>query len=199
MIALQWSITGRFVSPLQFGLDVHRDGGYHLAASLHDRNLWYIFLWLLPTAIPNLKRLPRSWLIPVGATCVMVLALDAYFGGPRQPWAERFSASPVRCSACRRRYSCCGFPACFKNFEIRRPEEDGGKRGDSTLPPTPAPGACSTAARGCSIAELPTRLLPSPPALAHLPGHARRKAGAHAGVFFSPAIPTSVSVVPEFS
>ncbi len=81
MIALQWSITGRFVSPLQFGLDLHRGGGYYLAPSLHDRNLWYIFLWLLPTAIPNLKHLPKSWLIPVGATCVMVFVLDAYFGG----------------------------------------------------------------------------------------------------------------------
>src|ERR1039458_2426946 len=81
MIGLQWSITGRFVSPLQFGLALHRGGGYHFAASLHDRNLWYIFLWLLPTAIPNLKRLPKSWLIPVGATCAMAFVLDAYFGG----------------------------------------------------------------------------------------------------------------------
>jgi hypothetical protein len=84
MIGLQWSITGRFVSPLQFGLALHRGGdGYlgHFASSLHDRNLWYIFLWLLPTAIPNLKRLPKAWLIPVGATCAMAFALDAYFGG----------------------------------------------------------------------------------------------------------------------
>lgn len=81
MIGLQLSITGRFVSPLQFGLALHRGGGYHFAASLHDRNLWYIFLWLLPTAIPNLKRLPKSWLIPVGATCAMAFVLDAYFGG----------------------------------------------------------------------------------------------------------------------
>jgi hypothetical protein len=83
MIGLQWSITGRFVSPLQFGLALHRGGDYlgHFASSLHDRNLWYIFLWLLPTAIPNLKRLPKAWLIPVGATCAMAFVLDAYFGG----------------------------------------------------------------------------------------------------------------------
>jgi hypothetical protein len=49
--------------------------------SLRDRNLWYIFLWLLPTAIPNLKRFPKSWLIPVGATCALAWLLDAYFGG----------------------------------------------------------------------------------------------------------------------
>jgi hypothetical protein len=83
MIGLQWSITGRFISPLQFGLALHRSDDYlgHFASSLHDRNLWYIFLWLLPTAIPNLKRLPKAWLIPVGATCAMAFVLDAYFGG----------------------------------------------------------------------------------------------------------------------
>jgi hypothetical protein len=82
IIALQWSITVGFVSPLQFALAARRDGGHHFALALHDRSLWYIFLWLLPTAIPNLKRLPRSWLIPVGMTCAVALVMDAYFGGP---------------------------------------------------------------------------------------------------------------------
>jgi hypothetical protein len=81
MIGLQWSITGSYLSPLQFGVALHRGGGSHFAVSLHDRSLWYIFLWLLPTAIPNLKRFPKSWLIPVGATCALALVLDAYFGG----------------------------------------------------------------------------------------------------------------------
>jgi hypothetical protein len=82
IIALQWSITGEFFSPLRFGLSLYRGGGHHFAVSLHDRSLWYIFLWLLPTAIPHLKRLPKAWLIPVGATCAMAFLLDAYFGGP---------------------------------------------------------------------------------------------------------------------
>jgi hypothetical protein len=83
MIGLQWSITGRVTSPLQFGLTLHRGDDYlgHFATSLHDRNLWYVFLWLVPTAIPNLKRLPKAWLIPIGATCAMAFVLDAYFGG----------------------------------------------------------------------------------------------------------------------
>ncbi len=83
LIAVQWKITGSFVSPWQFGLGLHGGDHYldHFAASLRDRNLWYIFIWLLPTAIPNLKRLPKSWLIPVGATCAMAFVLDAYFGG----------------------------------------------------------------------------------------------------------------------
>ena len=83
MIFLQWSIAGRFVSPVQFGLALHGGNNYiaHLVASLRDRNLWYIFLWLLPTAILNLKRFPKSLLISVGASCLMAFVLDAYFGG----------------------------------------------------------------------------------------------------------------------
>ncbi len=83
VVVLQWSITGGFVSPLQFGLALHRNNNYlgHFASSMRDRNLWCIFLWFLPTALPNLKRLPPSWLIPVGATSVMAFVLDAYFGG----------------------------------------------------------------------------------------------------------------------
>lgn len=83
MVGLQWAIGGRFASPLQFGLALHRGGDYasHFVASLRDRNLWYIFLWLLPTAVPNLKRLPKAWMIPVAAACGMAFVLDAYFGG----------------------------------------------------------------------------------------------------------------------
>ena len=83
MILLQWSISGSFASPLQFCLALHQGDNYlaHFALSLRDRNLWYIFLWLLPTAIPNLKRLPKSWLVPVAATCITAFVLDAYFGG----------------------------------------------------------------------------------------------------------------------
>jgi hypothetical protein len=83
MIGLQWAVVGRFTSLLQFGLSLHLGSEYisHFAGSLRDRNLWYIFVWLLPTAIPNLKRLPKSWLVPVGATCLTAFVLDAYFGG----------------------------------------------------------------------------------------------------------------------
>jgi hypothetical protein len=81
MIGLHWSITGAYISPLQFGLALQRGGGQHFAVALQDRNLLYIFLWLLPTAIPNLKCFPKSWLIPVAATCILAFVLDAYFGG----------------------------------------------------------------------------------------------------------------------
>lgn len=83
MVGLQWSVSGSFDSPLRFGLDLHRGHDYagHFIKSLYDRNLWYVFVWLLPTAIPNLKRLPKSWLVPVGATSVLAFVLDAYYGG----------------------------------------------------------------------------------------------------------------------
>jgi len=81
IIVLHWSITGSYESPLQFGVALERGGGHHFAVSLRDRNLWYIFLWLLPAAIPNLKRFPKSWLIPIGATSAVAFVLDSYFGG----------------------------------------------------------------------------------------------------------------------
>ncbi len=81
IVVLHIAITGIYASPLQISHELHRGGGSHFDLSLHDRNLWYIFLWLLPTAIPNLKHFPRSWLIPIGATCAAALLLDAYFGG----------------------------------------------------------------------------------------------------------------------
>jgi hypothetical protein len=68
---------------LEFGMALHLNHHYlgHFVSSLHDRNLWYIFLWLLPTGIPNLKRFPKSWMIPTAATSIMVFVLDGYYGG----------------------------------------------------------------------------------------------------------------------
>jgi hypothetical protein len=83
MIGVQWAIARQYVSPLVFGLGLHSGEHYigHVIASLRDRNLWYVFIWLLPTAMPNLKRLPKAWLLPVSAACLMAFVLDAYFGG----------------------------------------------------------------------------------------------------------------------
>ena len=83
MMGLQRAITDRIVSPLEFGVGLHHGGDYiaHFIASLGDRNLWYIFGWLLPCAVLDVRRLPRTWLIAVSAACVMAFGLDAYFGG----------------------------------------------------------------------------------------------------------------------
>jgi len=80
MIAVQWAVVGRLVSPMQFGLALQR-GDWHFAFPFLDRSLFYIFIWLLPTALPNLKRFPKPWLISVGTTCVVAFVLDGYFGG----------------------------------------------------------------------------------------------------------------------
>ncbi len=83
LVAVQSSIRGRFVDPIKFGTSLHQNPEYvrHLAQSLLDRNLWYTFCWLLPIGIPRLKCFPRSWLVPVALTAVMVFVLDSYYGG----------------------------------------------------------------------------------------------------------------------
>ncbi len=85
---LHRAIEGRFTSPLEFALSLRGlhdsvASGYlaHLARSLADHQLWYIFLWLLPTAIPSLKQFPRPWLTATGAVCAVAFALDAFYGG----------------------------------------------------------------------------------------------------------------------
>ena len=82
-LVLHLAVEGRFVSPLEFGIGLHRGHSYvaHFAASLADRQLWYIFVWLLPTAIPRLRRMPQPWLWASAAACAMAFALDAYYGG----------------------------------------------------------------------------------------------------------------------
>ena len=80
---LHRAIEGRFVNPLEFGAGLHRGHDYfaHFVASLADRQFWYIFVWLLPTAIPRLKQVSRPWLWASGAACAMAFTLDAYYGG----------------------------------------------------------------------------------------------------------------------
>jgi len=82
-LGLHRAIERAFVSPLEFGLGLQRGHDYvtHFVASLGDRQLWYIFAWLLPTSIPRLKRLPRPWLWATAAVCAAVFALDAFYGG----------------------------------------------------------------------------------------------------------------------
>ena len=68
----------------------------------------------------------------------------------------------------------------------------------ATVLPVPAPGAYSKAAREYSLSRLPTRLSPSRPTLALSLDRVPHRVGARASVSFSPAIPSSAFVVPEF-
>jgi hypothetical protein len=80
---LQAWIRGGFVSPIEFAAGLHGNHEYtgHFLSTLSDRNFWYVFVWLLPMAIPNLRRLPTSWLVATGAATAAVVVLDAYYGG----------------------------------------------------------------------------------------------------------------------
>jgi uncharacterized membrane protein len=85
MTVLQWRIAGAFQSPVEFGMGLHQNSAYfsHFVRSLGDRNLWYIFFWLLPLSLVRLRRLPLNWRIATAATSVTAFVLDAYYG--RQP------------------------------------------------------------------------------------------------------------------
>ena len=96
---IQWRITGEVVSPVSFAASLHGNDDYlrHIAASVIDRNLWYIFIWLLPLALPKLRALRKTWLIPTAATAASVFIFDAYYGGePGTVGRELFSvAGPI--------------------------------------------------------------------------------------------------------
>lgn len=83
IIGIQWRIGGQLVNPFAFAASLHgnRDYLHHFASSLWDQNLWYIFVWLLPTALPRLAKFPESWLIAAGAGVAATLVLDGYYGG----------------------------------------------------------------------------------------------------------------------
>jgi hypothetical protein len=83
LTVLQWSITHVFRSPLRFGLDLHHNSTYlaHFLSSFADRNLWYIFFWLLPLSLFRLNHFPRSWRVATAATSITAFALDGYYGG----------------------------------------------------------------------------------------------------------------------
>ncbi|HLZ41292.1 MAG TPA: hypothetical protein VKQ11_10035 [Candidatus Sulfotelmatobacter sp.] len=81
--ALHWKIAGGVENPIHFAAGLRGNGHYlsQFASSLWDRNLWYVFVWLLPLGIPRLRKLPRSWLIPTAATSILVFVLDGYYSG----------------------------------------------------------------------------------------------------------------------
>jgi uncharacterized membrane protein len=83
MLILQRSILGYWLNPIKFASALHGNHDYliHFASSIWDRNFWYIFIWLLPLAIPHLNRFPKSWLLATAAACAMAFLLDGYYGG----------------------------------------------------------------------------------------------------------------------
>jgi hypothetical protein len=84
IVIVQWRVTGVYQSPIRFGLDLHGNSAYvsHFLASLGDRNLWYIFFWLLPLSLFRLRQFSFEWRAATAAACITAFALDAYYGGP---------------------------------------------------------------------------------------------------------------------
>jgi hypothetical protein len=103
LAALQWKITHVFRSTLSFGLDLHQNSAYlgQFLQWLRDRNLWYIFFWLLPLSLLRLRRLPRTWRVATAVTSATAFALDAYYGGgPGTIGRALFSiAGPLLCAS----------------------------------------------------------------------------------------------------
>jgi hypothetical protein len=83
LIAIHYSITGKMLGLVSFASSLQ--GNYHywsqFTSSLWDRNLWYVFIWLLPAGIPKLRQFPKSWLLPTAAASAMAFVLDGYYSG----------------------------------------------------------------------------------------------------------------------
>lgn len=80
---LQLSITGSWISPIKFAMSLQGNHNYlhHFVYSFWDRNLLYIYIWLLPISVPHLRRLPKVWLIPTAAAAATACVLNTYYGG----------------------------------------------------------------------------------------------------------------------
>lgn len=83
MLGLHRLILGHFESPIAFAETLQGNNHYlsQFAESLWDRNLWYVFVWLLPLGLPRLRKFPNSWLIPTAAASVIAFMLDGYYSG----------------------------------------------------------------------------------------------------------------------
>lgn len=81
--AVQWRIGHIAQSPLSFGLSLRGDDPRmaHFLRSLLDRNLWYIFFWLLPLGLLRVGRFPLAWRAAAVAAAATAFAMDAYYGG----------------------------------------------------------------------------------------------------------------------
>ena len=81
LMAVHRLVNGRFDSLIGFTAGLQGNYAYfsQFLSSILDRNLWYVFIWLLPLGIPKLKRFPRSWIVPTAATALMAFILDGYY------------------------------------------------------------------------------------------------------------------------
>ena len=77
---LQSSILGRLTWPWSFagGLDSHANHLMVFAASLVDKDSWYILIWLLPLGLLRIRQFPQPWIRASAAAGFLGLLLNAY-------------------------------------------------------------------------------------------------------------------------
>ncbi|HEX8925524.1 MAG TPA: hypothetical protein VF786_07000, partial [Terriglobales bacterium] len=82
LVAVRWHYAHSFQSPMQLGAQLHRNTAYfaHLFASIADRQLWYIFIWLLPLSLVKLRNFPRNWRWATAATAIAAAAMNSWHG-----------------------------------------------------------------------------------------------------------------------
>lgn len=56
--------------------------------SVTNRTFWYVFTWLLPLALVNIRSLPRPWVRACGAAAVVAIVLSAYHNQPQDAGAS---------------------------------------------------------------------------------------------------------------
>jgi len=83
LVVLHWQLAHVLQSPLAFGAQFHQNFDYFtdFLSSLADRQLWYIFVWLLPLSIPKLNVFSRNWRWATAATAVTAMAMHLWYGG----------------------------------------------------------------------------------------------------------------------
>jgi hypothetical protein len=98
---VQCVVSGSLIWPWSFGASM-RAPSDHLKAlrgNIIDRNLLYVFVWLLPAGLPRLDSFPRSWIVATAVTTLVALFLVAYYAAPPGAAARStFSiAGPLLC------------------------------------------------------------------------------------------------------
>jgi hypothetical protein len=82
MTLVESAVVGHAVWPWEFAVAINSRSDYaaNFVRSLLDRNFWYIFVWLLPLGVWQLRRLPRTWVVATACTVFLGLVLNAYNG-----------------------------------------------------------------------------------------------------------------------
>ena len=80
---VHWTVLGSYSSLISFGASLRGDTSYgsNLLHSLADRNLYYIFIWLLPLSLVRLRQFPKKWRMATAASAATAFVLDLYAGG----------------------------------------------------------------------------------------------------------------------